>query len=83
MKSGKSFSMMLKTLFLTFSAILFYSLTAVSLKADLINPSTLIKPKEVIQIQLNGLMKNDIHFKDISKKDLFSYCDGFICKIKK
>tara|TARA_Y100001958_G_C20815196_1_gene272517 strand:+ start:73 stop:546 length:474 start_codon:yes stop_codon:yes gene_type:complete len=55
---------MLKKLLLTFSTILFYSLTTVPLKADLINPSTLIKPKEVIQIQLNGLMKNDIQFKD-------------------
>ena len=55
---------MLKKLLLTFSTILFYSLIIVPLKADLINPSTLIKPKEVIQIQLNGLMKNDIQFKD-------------------
>ena len=55
---------MLKKLLLTFSTILFYSLTTVPLKADLINPSALIKPKEVIQIQLNGLMKNDIQFKD-------------------
>tara|TARA_B100001121_G_scaffold272591_1_gene259210 strand:- start:143 stop:616 length:474 start_codon:yes stop_codon:yes gene_type:complete len=55
---------MLKKLLLTFSTILLYSLTTVPLKADLINPSTLIKPKEVIQIQLNGLMKNDIQFKD-------------------
>ncbi len=55
---------MLKKLLLTFSTFLFYSLTIVPLKADLINPSKLIKPKEVIQIQLNGLMKNDIQFKD-------------------
>ena len=34
-------------------------LTTVTLKADLINPSISIKPKEVIQIQLKGLMKND------------------------
>ena len=39
-------------------------MSIVSLKADLINPNTLIKPKEVVEIQLNGLMKNDNFFKD-------------------
>ena len=56
--------MMLKKLLLTFNIILFYSLSSVALKADLVNPSSLIKPKEVIQIQLTGLMKNDSYFKD-------------------
>ena len=55
--------MMLKKLLLTFNIILFYFLGTVALKADLVNPSSLIKPKEVIQIQLTGLMKNDNHFK--------------------
>jgi len=39
-------------------------LTTVALKAELINPSSLIKPKEVVQIQLNGLMNNDNQFQD-------------------
>ena len=56
--------MMLKKLLLTFKIILLYFSTTVVLKADLIEPSKLIKPKEVIQIQLSGLMKNDNHFKD-------------------
>ena len=56
--------MMLKKLLLTFNIILFYFLGTVALKADLVNPSSLIKPKEVIQIQLTGLMKNDNYFKD-------------------
>ena len=55
---------MSKKLLLTFNIILFYSLSTVALKADLVNPSSLIKPKEVIQIQLTGLMKNDGFFKD-------------------
>ena len=55
---------MSKKLLLTFNIILFYYLTTVTLKADLINPSSLIKPKEVIKIQLSGLMKNDDQFKD-------------------
>ena len=55
---------MLKKLLLTFNVILFYFLSTNGLKADLVNPSSLIKPKEVIQIQLTGLMKNDSFFKD-------------------
>ena len=55
---------MLKKLLLTFNIILFYFLGTVALKADLVNPNSLIKPKEVIQIQLTGLMKNDNYFKD-------------------
>ena len=56
--------MTLKGLLLTFSLVLVYFLSSTELKADLINPSSLIKPKEVVQIQLNGLMKNDNFFKD-------------------
>ena len=55
---------MLKKLLLTFNIILFYFLSVSVLKADLINPSILIKPKDVIRIQLTGLMKNDGFFKD-------------------
>ena len=55
---------MLKKLLLTFNIILFYFLSISVLKADLINPSTLINPKEVIRIQLTGLMKNDSFFED-------------------
>ena len=55
---------MLKKLHLTFSFILFYFSTTVALKAELINPNSLIKPKEVVQIQLNGLMNNDNQFQD-------------------
>ena len=58
--------MMLKKLLLTFNVILFYFLSTNGLKADLVNPSSLIKPKEVIQIQLTGLMKND-SFHDFSE----------------
>ena len=55
---------MLKKLLLTFNVIAFYLLSTVGLKADLINPKSSIKPKEVIEIQLTGLMKNDNLFKD-------------------
>ena len=56
--------MTLKKLLLTFSLVLVYFLNFTELKADLINPSSLIKPKEVVQIQLAGLMNNDNKFKD-------------------
>ena len=55
---------MLKGPLLTFSLVLVYCLSFTELKADLINPSSLIKPKEVVQIQLTGLMNNDNKFKD-------------------
>ena len=55
---------MLKKLHLTFSFILFYFSTTVTLNAELINPSSLIKPKEVVRIQLTGLMNNDNQFQD-------------------
>ena len=56
--------MALKGPLLTFSLVLVYFLSSTELKADLINPSSLIKPKEVVQIQLTGLMNNDNQFKD-------------------
>tara|TARA_B100000575_G_C22794511_1_gene469531 strand:- start:121 stop:594 length:474 start_codon:yes stop_codon:yes gene_type:complete len=55
---------MLKILPLTFKIVLFFFLSSTASNADLINPSILIKPKEVIRIQLTGLMKNDNFFKD-------------------
>ena len=33
-------------------------------KAELLNPSSAISPKEVIKIQLSGLQQNDLQFKD-------------------
>ena len=53
-----------KRLLLTFNFISLYFLGTVFLKADLINPSSSIQPKEVVQIQLKGLMKNDDYFND-------------------
>ena len=56
--------MTLKTPLLTFNIILFYFYSTIDLKAELINPNSLIKPKQVIEIQLLGLMKNDNFFED-------------------
>ena len=56
--------MMLKKLLITFNVLVIYSFSIIELRADLLNPSNLIKPKEVVEIQLNGLMNNDIEFED-------------------
>ena len=73
MKSENSFSMTLKKLLLTFNVILFYFLSTPTLKADLIKPNNLIKPKEVVQIQLTGLMNNDDKFKDRGIEQTWSF----------
>ena len=56
--------MTLKKLLLTFNIVVFYFLSTFALKAELINPNSSIKPKQVIEIQLLGLMKNDNFFED-------------------
>ena len=63
-KKENNFLRTLKGLLLTFSLVLIYSLSVTEVKADLINPSSLIKPEEVVKIQLTGLMNNDNKFKD-------------------
>ena len=72
-KKENNFLMTLKKLLLTFSLVLVYFLNFTELKADLINPSSLIKPKEVVQIQLTGLMKNDNYFKDSGIKQTWNF----------
>ena len=73
MKKDKSFLMTLKKLLLTFNVILFYFLSTPTLKADLIKPNNLIEPKEVVQIQLTGLMNNDDQFKDRGIEQTWSF----------
>ena len=73
MKKDKSFLMTLKKLLLTFNVILFYFLSTPTLKADLIKPNNLIEPKEVVQIQLTGLMNNDDQFLDRGIEQTWSF----------
>ena len=55
---------MLRILQIKFSIfILFLIFTSIS-KADLVKPSKNILPSEVVKIQLTGLQKNDLKFKD-------------------
>ena len=56
--------MMLKKLQTIFKSI-FLLLIFISIsKAEILKPSSLIKPVDVIKIQLTGLQKNDLDFKD-------------------
>ena len=47
-----------------FKVLIFLFIFSTFSNAELLNPNNTIKPKEVIEIQLNGLQKNDSKFKD-------------------
>ncbi|MDC0517853.1 hypothetical protein OAN68_01805 [Candidatus Pelagibacter sp.] len=56
--------MMLKRLPIIFK-FLFFLLISISIsKAEILKPSSGIKPVEVVRIQLTGLQQNDLEFKD-------------------
>ena len=56
--------MMLKTLQITFKILIFVLISISISKAELLKPNSQIKPAEVVKIQLSGLQKNDLSFKD-------------------
>ena len=56
--------MMLKKLQTIFKALIIYSILLSSSTAEILKPSSNIRPSEVVKIQLNGLKKNDLDFKD-------------------
>ena len=56
--------MMLKTLQITFKVLIFVLISISISKAELLKPNSQIKPAEVVKIQLSGLQKNDLSFKD-------------------
>ena len=56
--------MMLKKLRIIFKALIIFSILLSSSTAEILKPSSKIKPSEVVKIQLNGLQKNDLDFKD-------------------
>ena len=55
---------MLRKLLLTFKVLVISSLLLVPSNADILKPNSDIKPSEVVKIQLSGLQKNDLNFKD-------------------
>jgi hypothetical protein len=55
---------MSKKLLITIKVLIFYSILLSTSNAEIIKPSSEIKPSEVVKIQLKGLQKNDLNFKD-------------------
>jgi len=55
---------MLKRLSLIFKVLILLLITISISKAEILKPSGDINPKEVVKIQLTGLQKNDLNFKD-------------------
>jgi len=55
---------MLKKLPIIFKVLILFLITVSISKAEIFKPSKNINPKEVVKIQLAGLQKNDLKFKD-------------------
>ena len=55
---------MLKRLQIIFKILFFIFIFLTSSKAEILKPNSDIKPSEVVKIQLSGLQKNDLEFKD-------------------
>jgi hypothetical protein len=55
---------MLKKLPLIFKILIFFLISISISKADLLKPNSKIEPSEVVKIQLIGLQKNDLSYKD-------------------
>ena len=55
---------MLKKPLITFQVLVILSLLLSSSNAEILKPNSDIKPSEVVKIQLSGLQKNDLNFKD-------------------
>ena len=56
--------MMLEKLQITSKALIILLLTISFSSAELLNPDSAISPQEVVKIQLSGLQKNDLKYKD-------------------
>ena len=56
--------MMLKKPLITFQVLVILSLLLSSSNAEILKPNSDIKPSEVVKIQLSGLQKNDLNYKD-------------------
>ena len=55
---------MLKKLQIIFKILTIFLITISISKAEILKPNNNIQPKEVVKIQLTGLQKNDLKFKD-------------------
>ena len=55
---------MSKKLLIIFKVLIFFVISISISKAELLKPESSINPDEVVKIQLSGLQKNDLNFKD-------------------
>jgi hypothetical protein len=55
---------MLKKLQIIFKTLIIFSILLSTSTAEILKPSSKIKPSEVVKIQLNGLQKNNLDFID-------------------
>ena len=55
---------MLKKLQIIFKVLIIFLISISISKAEILKPSSAIKPVDVVKIQLTGLQKNDLDFKD-------------------
>ena len=67
--------MMLKRLPLIFKVLALLLITIPISKADILKPNSNIKPKEVVKIQLSGLQKNDLNFKDSGIEQTWNFAN--------
>ena len=56
--------MMLEKLQITSKTLIIFLLSISFSSAEILNPNSAISPKEVVSIQLSGLQKNDLEYKD-------------------
>ena len=56
--------MMLRKQQIIFKTLIIFSILLSSSSAEILKPSSKIKPSDVVKIQLNGLQKNDLDFID-------------------
>ena len=64
---------MLKKLQIIFKVLILLLISISTSKAELLKPSSNIKPAEVVKIQLIGLQKNDLNFKDSGIKQTWNF----------
>ena len=55
---------MLKKLQIIFKVFIVLLFSVSTTKAELLKPNSDIKPSKVVEIQLSGLQKNDLNYKD-------------------
>ena len=71
---------MLQKLQITFNVFIIFLLSISISKAELLKPKSDIKPSKVVEIQLNGLKKNDFNYKKNQAEALSALCTSQFTK---